>query len=167
MRQRYFPDRATPLRRGLLRLSRGPRTTATSALDDSRGDRRTAARRPPSRRARRLEAEIAIRDARLHWTRNEPEAAERALRRALRWWPDHRRAHRTLAEYLLRLDRLRRRDRRRGRAAELRPDTYEYWHFLGILLRRAGDFAGAAEAQAARSSSTPATPPRGTSSSRC
>ena len=97
---------------------------------------------------RRLEAEIAIRDGRLHWTRNEPEPAERALRRALRWCPEHAGAHRTLAEYLLRLDRLGEAIATARRAAELSPESYEYRHFLGILLRRAGDFAGAAEAQA-------------------
>ena len=33
------------------------------------------------------------------------------------------------------------------RAADLSPESYEYQHFLGILLRRAGDLAAAAEAQ--------------------
>ncbi len=98
--------------------------------------------------ARRLEAEIAIREGRLHWARNEPEAAERALRRALRWCPDHAGAHRTLAEYLLKRDRLGDAIATAARAAELSPETYEYQHFLGILLRRAGHFGAAASAQA-------------------
>ncbi len=55
---------------------------------------------------RRLEAEIAVRDARLHLARSEPAAAEAALRRALAWRPDHAGAHRTLAEHLFRLERL-------------------------------------------------------------
>ena len=53
-----------------------------------------------------------------------------------------------LAEYLLKLDRLDEAIAMAGRAAELSPENYEYRHFLGILLRRAGDFAAAAEAQA-------------------
>ena len=40
-----------------------------------------------TREVRRLEAEIAIRDARLHWLREEPAAAELAIGRALAWSP--------------------------------------------------------------------------------
>ena len=60
------------------------------------------------------------------------------------------------------------RQSRRAPAAAVSPESREYWHFLGILLRlRAGDLAVAAEAQARRSRSTPATTAPGTSSTRC
>lgn len=96
---------------------------------------------------RRLEAEIALRDSRLHWMRDEQDAAERALRRALRWCPDHAGVHRTLAEQLLKREKLGEAIVAAARAAELSPDAWEYHHFLGILLRRTGDNAAAAEAQ--------------------
>jgi hypothetical protein len=100
-----------------------------------------------TREARRLEAEIAIREARLHWARDERTEAEQALRRALKWCPDHAESHRTMAEYMLRLDRLDEAIAAATRAAELRGNGFEYWHFLGVLLRRARDFEGAAQAQ--------------------
>ena len=99
------------------------------------------------REARRLEAEIAIREARLHWAKGELADAEQAFGRALRWRPDHADIYRTMAEFMLRLDRLDEAVAAAGKAAELRPDRFEYWHFLGMLRRRAGDLAGAAEAQ--------------------
>ena len=97
---------------------------------------------------RRLEAEIAVRDARLHWARSDAGAAEEALQRALSWRPDHAGAYRTLAEYLFRQDRLDEAIEAAVRATEFGPRAFEYWHFLGILLRRAGDLDAAAEAQA-------------------
>ena len=100
-----------------------------------------------TREARRLEAEIAIRDARLHWLRQEPAAAELAIGRALAWSPDHPDAYRALAENLLRQGRLDEALAAAGRAVEHRPESHEFWHFLGILRRRTGDFDGAAEAQ--------------------
>lgn len=96
---------------------------------------------------RRLEAEIAIREARLHWARDEHPQAEQAFRRALSWRPDHADTYRTMAEYLLRQNRLGDAIAAATRATELRDDAYEYAHFLGMLLRRAGDLAGAAAAQ--------------------
>ena len=95
----------------------------------------------------RLESEIAIRDAKLHWAREEPVAAERALRRALRWFPGHSEAYRTLAEFMLRLGRIGDAIAAATQAAELKVTSCEYWHFLGALLRRSADFVGAAEAQ--------------------
>lgn len=99
------------------------------------------------REHRRLEAEIALRDARLHWQREETEAALGALRRALRWTPENADAQRTLAEYLLRLDRLEEALAAATAAVERRPSSFEYWHFLGIVRRRLGDLDGAADAQ--------------------
>ena len=100
-----------------------------------------------TREARRLEAEIAIRDARLHWLRQEPAAAELAIGRALAWSPGHPDAYRALAENLLRQGRLDEALAAAGRAVEHRPESHEFWHFLGILRRRTGDLDGAAEAQ--------------------
>ena len=145
LRQRYFPDRPT-----LFDEDFSAYPDVEDPRDASLEDLAAIAARlhvSAVAESRRLEAEIAIRDARLHWARNEPEPAERALRRALRWWPDHAPAHRTLAEYLFRLDRLDEAIATITRAAALSPETYEYQHFLGILLRRAGDFAAAADAQ--------------------
>lgn len=99
------------------------------------------------RETRRLEAEIAIRDARLHWARDEPEAAERALGRALAWRPKNAEAWRVLAEFMLRLNRTSDAAEAARRAAEHRPDAYEYWHFLGVVLRRDRDLSGAVAAQ--------------------
>jgi acetyltransferase-like isoleucine patch superfamily enzyme len=96
---------------------------------------------------RRLRAEVAIRDARLHWLRDEPEAAERAMDRALAWKPGHAEAYRTLAEQMFRRERVADAAAAARRAAECRPDAPEYWHFLGMLLVRTGDLAGAVEAQ--------------------
>ena len=100
-----------------------------------------------TREARRLEAEIAIRDARLHWLRQEPAAGELAIGRALAWSPDHPDAYRALAENLLRQGRLDEALAAAARAIEHRPESTEFWHFLGIIRRRAGDLDAAAEAQ--------------------
>jgi tetratricopeptide (TPR) repeat protein len=96
---------------------------------------------------RRLEAEIAIRDARLAWARGEPAEAERALSRALDWAAEHPAAHRAMAEHMLRADRLAEAAEAARRAADLMPGSAEHRHFLGVVLRRAGDDAGAAAAQ--------------------
>ena len=165
VRQRFFPDRASLFDEDF---------SSYPEVEDSRGASATdfaaiAARLHVAAVAevRRLEAEIAIREGRLHWTRNEPDAAERALRRALRWCPEHAGAHRMLAEYLLKLDRLEEAIATAGRAAELSPENYEYRHFLGILLRRAGDFSAAAVAQARSLELNPDHAASRTSSSRC
>lgn len=100
-----------------------------------------------TREIRRLESEIAIRDARIHWLRDEPAVAERAIARALAWTPGHPEAYRTLGEQLLRLGRLHDALAAAARAVERRPEAHEYWHFLGILRRRTGDAEGAAQAQ--------------------
>jgi tetratricopeptide (TPR) repeat protein len=99
------------------------------------------------RDVRRLEAEVALRDARLHAQRDEPAAAERALRRAISWAPRRPEPFRTLAEHLLRQGRLDEALAAAEGAVERRPDWSEYWHFLGVVRRRAGDLEGAAAAQ--------------------
>ncbi len=96
---------------------------------------------------RRLESEVALREARLLWSRDERQAAEAALHRAVRWRPDNAEATRTLAEYLMRQDRLDDAILAITRATEIRPTYHEYWHFLGVLRRRTGALAAAAEAQ--------------------
>ena len=100
-----------------------------------------------TREVRRLESEIAIRDARIHWLRDDPAAAERAIARAVAWTPGHADAYRTLAEQLLRQNRFDEALAAAERAVERRPDAHEYWHFLGMLRRRTGDPDRAAEAQ--------------------
>lgn len=97
---------------------------------------------------RRLEAEIAMRDAHLHWSRDEQAATLQALARARSWRPDHAAVHRTTAEYLYKLGRHDEALAAAGRAVELRDGSAEYWHFLGVLRRQAGDPEGAAAAQA-------------------
>ena len=148
VRQRYFPDRATSSTRTSPPIPRW-RTAGRASLADFAA---IAARLHVAATAeiRRLEAEIAIREGRLALDPRGAGGRRGALRRALRWCPDHGDAHRTLAKYLLRLDRLGEAIMVADRAAELSPDSYEYRHFLGILLRRAGDFPAAAEAQRAR-----------------
>ena len=95
----------------------------------------------------RLEAEVAIRDARLQLLRDRPAEAERAIARALRWRPRHAEAHRVAAEIHLRHGRKAEALAAAGRAVEYRPDWHEHWHFLGMVRRRCGDLDGAAEAQ--------------------
>ena len=155
VRQRHFPDRATLFDED---FSGYPETEDRERLRRRRPRRGRggAAHRGRRARSRRLEAEIAIRDARLHWPRDEPAAAERALQRALAWCPDHAEAYRTLAEYLLRLGRLDEARRRRDAGPpSCKPDALEYWHFLGVSapphrrLRRRG--RGAATRRSASS----------------
>lgn len=95
----------------------------------------------------RLEAEIAVRDARLHWASDRCEEAVAALRRAVNWRPQFGEAYRTLAAYLLTLNRLSEARDAAEHATRFKPDCDEYWHFLGIVLRRDGDDAGAVAMQ--------------------
>lgn len=146
VRARHFPDRARLFESD---FSDYPEDGArpASSIDDLMA---VAARLHVAATAetRRLEAEIALRDARLHAARSEAALAEKALRRALHWRPDHAAAHRTLAEHLLRQERLHEAIASATRAAELGVDAFEYWHFLGVLHRNAGNPDRAAEAQA-------------------
>ncbi len=95
----------------------------------------------------RLEAEVAIREARLLWQRDQRPAAFAALRRALTWRPHHAEAHRTLGEFLLREDRLEEAAAAARAATGCRPGNFEYWHFLGIVLRKLGVWGEALAAQ--------------------
>lgn len=96
---------------------------------------------------RRLEAEIAVRDARLHWAADRTVEAVAALRRAVTWRPEFGEAYRMLAAYMLQLERLEDARRAAEQATQFKPDCGEYWHFLGIVLRRLGEPARAAEMQ--------------------
>ena len=100
-----------------------------------------------SREIRRLEAEIQIRDGRLAWQRGEHEIALGFFRRAVAHLPDYAEAARTLAEFLHRLERYAEAADHARRATTLRPAHQEYWHFLGVTLRAAGDLEGAMAAQ--------------------
>jgi tetratricopeptide (TPR) repeat protein len=95
----------------------------------------------------RLECEVRIRDARLAWEQGEGEAALAAVRAATALLPAYPAAQRALGEYLLRLGRPGEAAIAAMRATELKPDSGEYWHFLGIVERRNGDLAAAAAAQ--------------------
>ena len=123
LRQRHFPG---PRQRCSTRTSRHTPRSA-DPMDFAIGDLAGVAamlHTAATREARRLEAEIAIRDARLHWLRQEPAAAaELAIGRALAWSPDHPDAYRTLAENLLRQGRLDEALAAAARAAEHRPDV--------------------------------------------
>ena len=100
-----------------------------------------------TREIRRLEAEIHIRDGRLAWERGAHETALSLFGLAKAHLPDHAEAARTLAEFLYQMDRYDEAAENARHAATLRPDNYEYWHFLGMTLHAAGDFAGAMAAQ--------------------
>jgi tetratricopeptide (TPR) repeat protein len=145
LRLRHFPDRSTLFNEDFTEYPElaDPRDFGLDDLATVAAMLHTAA----TRETRRLEAEIAIRDARIHWLREEGAAAERAIARALEWTPGYPEAYRTLAEHLLRQGRLDEARAAAERAAERRPNAHEYWHFLGILRRRTGDPDGAAEAQ--------------------
>lgn len=64
-----------------------------------------------------------------------------ALRCSVRLNPDHPEMQRTLAEYLFHTGAF------AEAATERRPQSAEYWHFLGMALRRSGHRDRAAEAQ--------------------
>jgi len=100
-----------------------------------------------SREIARLEAEIAIREAGLHWRDDQAEAALAKLQGAIAGGPDHPGLHRSLGEYLLRLDRIGDALAAARTACALSPDNWEFRHFLGIVLAAAGEPDEAAEAQ--------------------
>jgi Tetratricopeptide repeat len=145
VRQRHFPDRETLFDEN---FSDYPETEDRRDFDaDDFAAVAAALHTAATRETRRLEAEIAIRDARLAWHRDDPAAAERALARALGWAPNHAGIYRTLAEYRLQQGRLDEALEAATAAVERKPGAHEYWHFLGILRRRTGDLDGAAAAQ--------------------
>ncbi len=145
VRDRHFPDRATLFDDD---FSAYPETADPTNIDlDDAAAVAARLHAAAVRETRRLEAEIAIRDARLAWARDQAGEAERALRRALEWGRDHPEAHRAMAEHMLRQDRLDEACAAARQAAELKPAAHEYWHFLGVVLRRAGRFGEAEAAQ--------------------
>lgn len=145
VRRRHFPHRAALFDEGFAAY---PEDADRLAFDADAVARVAAAlHRAAVRETRRLEAEIAIRDARLHWERGEADATLAALRRAVGWLPDHAESHRALGEYLHRLGRSAEAVPAARRALELRPDRADFWHFLGVALRAAGDAVGAGAAQ--------------------
>lgn len=145
VRARHFPDRAALFDDDF--SAYGETGDATDfGLDDFAavaGALHVAA----TREQRRLEAEIAIRDARLHALRDKPAEADAAIARALRRSPGYPDAHRTHAELLLRRGCHAEARAAAERAVAGRPGSHEYWHFLGMLRRLTGDLDGAAAAQ--------------------
>ncbi len=145
VRRRHFPARATLFDEGFDAYPETADRVAFGAAEMARIAARLHS--VQTREIRRLEAEIRIRDGRLAWERGEHEAALGFFRRAVAHLPDHAEASRTLAEFLYRLERSGEAAGHARRATELRPDNHEYWHFLGVTLRAAGDLDGAIAAQ--------------------
>ena len=147
LRQRHFPDRASALRRGLLRLSRTSPTRWTSRSTTSPASRRScrpprparpAASRPRSRSATRACTGCATSRRPRSWR------SRRALALVARTTP--RPTARSPRTCCARTGSTRRSPPQRAPSSTGRT-SHEYWHFLGILRRRTGDLDGAAEAQ--------------------
>ena len=102
-----------------------------------------------------LEAEIGIREAAVAW-RDDPQSALGVVRAALTRFPEHAGLHRTLGEYLLRLEQPPAAVAAAEAACARLPDNWEFHHFLGIARAAAGDDAGAARAQKAALEINPA-----------
>ncbi len=96
---------------------------------------------------RRLEAEIAIRDAQIAWDRGDGDRAVRRLREAGDRCRSHPPLFRCLGEMQLRSGDAAGAAESAARATELNPNASEYWHFRGIALARAGVLAEAELAQ--------------------
>lgn len=94
-----------------------------------------------------LEAEIGIRDAQILWRDGKSDGAVATLQTAVVRRPNYAGLHRTLGEFLLRLDRPAESAHAAAMACDLVPDNWEYWHFLGIAEAAAGEVADAVEAQ--------------------
>lgn len=146
VRQRYFPDRPALFREDFSTYPETVAQTGTSLAE-------IAAIVAQLHRAnvvetRRLEAEIAIRDARLSWERGETVKAMTALENARGWLPTYAPVHRALGEFLLQEERIAEAAAAARAATEFGPEVFDYWHFLGVVLRRAGDLDGAEAAQA-------------------
>lgn len=145
VRQRHFPERKTLFSED---FSSYPvvAQTKTATLEDF-GKIAAKLQTSMTREMRRLEAEIAIREARLHWQRGDADAALGALHTAKVWLPRYAPVHRITGEYLLQRDRPEEARLAAHRATELAPESYEYWHFLGVVQRRCGDLLGAKASQ--------------------
>jgi hypothetical protein len=98
---------------------------------------------------RRLESEIRVRDARLLWARNERSAAIETLEATALLASSNPSVFRTLGECLFQQRRLPEAAAAAATAVRLLPESAEYRHFLGIVLRAEGDAAGALRAQEA------------------
>lgn len=145
VRARYFPGRPRLFGEDFSGYPETASRHETSLEDFARIAARLQS--AAARDARRLEAEIAIRDARLAWERGDPAGAHAALDRAAAWLPGHAPVHRVRGEYLLREGRDADAAGAARRAAELCPESGEYWHFLGVIERRLGNLSTAREAQ--------------------
>jgi hypothetical protein len=145
VRQRHFPDRAT-----LFDEDFSSYPEAADGRDFSLDDFAAIAARlhmDAQVEVCRLEAEVALREARLLWKRDQRPAAIAALRRALNWRPGHAEVQRTLGEFMLRENRLAEAVAAARSAVEGAPDAVEYWHFFGIALRKTEAFDEAVAAQ--------------------
>lgn len=98
-------------------------------------------------RFEKLEAEIAIRDAQILWRDGAGEPAVATVRAALARTPTHAGLHRTLGEFLLRLEHPGDSVAAAIAACDLDPGNWEYWHFRGIAEAAAGLFPDAVAAQ--------------------
>ncbi|PTW44161.1 hypothetical protein [Rhodovulum kholense] len=142
---RHFPDRATLFSEDFSvypetadQIEPNPDTLArvAAALLVERG-----------REIERLEAEIAIRDARLLGRQDRLEDAAATLARAIARAPRQPGLHRTSGEFLLRLGRNQESLAAAREACALQPDNWEYRHFLGIVLAACAEPAAAADVQ--------------------
>lgn len=98
-------------------------------------------------RVGQLEAEISIRDAQILWRDGKTDGAVGTLQAALARTAGYAGLHRTLGEFLLRLDRPAESARAAAAACDLVPDNWEYWHFLGIAEAASGCLVDAVDAQ--------------------
>jgi hypothetical protein len=103
-----------------------------------------------------LEAEISIREAAIAYRDDRQAVALERIRAALSRFPEHAGLHRTLGEYLLRLEQPQAAVAAAEAACARAPENWEYRHFLGIARASAGDDVGAAAAQQAALDINPA-----------
>lgn len=145
VRQRYFPDRPALFSTD---FSTYPAQEEPRALSADRATHIAARLHAAfNGEIRRLEAEVALRDARLHVQNQDLPKAIAALRRSVDWRPDQPETHRMLAENLLRNNQLADAATHATKAVTLRPTCAEYHHFLGLVLRKSGDDQQALAAQ--------------------
>ncbi len=141
-----LPHPRDALQRELRRLSRRRRTSLEFGADESPASRRSCSRPEPR------DPQAGGRDPD---PRRPPCLAARRRRDTTRLLPRKPSAHlpamprrqRTLAEFLIGSNATQRRRTTPGARPTLRPAHQEYWHFLGVALRAAGDVAGAMAAQ--------------------
>ena len=152
---RYFPERDPLFSEDFSQLSRDrglARTTDAEAIVGIAAQLLSEA----AGRIDALEAEISIREAAIAWRDDRQTAALGRIRAALSRFPEHAGLHRTLGEYLLRLEQPQAAVAAAEAACARAPENWEYRHFLGIARAAAGDDAGAAAAQQAALEINPA-----------